>query len=200
MNILRTFAAGKAYAPQGKRAPQGRLMPAQRDEPSAPPQAEDDTLPHAKDGATPHVDIALRAIGRLVPALWAGHEPSLRGGRTDRAAGRVYGSGAQADCRGRRGRRPLHIFFTCPLSLVTLCCVRGMAAVVSGHYGQTRGPEYGPSGTPAPACPCCLLLITPPVRADVDIRLYKPLTTSHSPLSRAKIFPHPPLTRGRGMI
>ena len=36
-------------------------MPAQRDEPSAPPQAEDDDTPA-------RIEIALRAIGRLVSA------------------------------------------------------------------------------------------------------------------------------------
>ena len=39
-------------------------MPAKRDKPSAPPQAENDTLML--------VEIALRAIGRLVPAVRRG--------------------------------------------------------------------------------------------------------------------------------
>ena len=45
-------------------------MPAQRDEPSAPPQAE--------NGTQVLIEIALRAMVRLVPAVEAGHEPSLR--------------------------------------------------------------------------------------------------------------------------
>ena len=39
-------------------------MPAKRDEPSAPPQAENDTRML--------IEIALRAIGRLVPAVRRG--------------------------------------------------------------------------------------------------------------------------------
>ncbi|MBR6413907.1 MAG: hypothetical protein IKS21_04775 [Oscillospiraceae bacterium] len=39
-------------------------MPAKRDEPSAPPQAENDTQTR--------IEIALRAIGRLVPAVRRG--------------------------------------------------------------------------------------------------------------------------------
>ena len=47
-------------------------MPAQRDEPSAPPEAEIDE----RRG----IEVALRATGWLVPAFGAGHEPSLRCG------------------------------------------------------------------------------------------------------------------------
>ena len=48
-------------------------MPAQRDEPSAPPEAENDDERRG-------IEVALRATGWLVPAFGAGHEPSLRHG------------------------------------------------------------------------------------------------------------------------
>ncbi len=47
-------------------------MPAERDEPPAPPQAENDE----RQG----IDVAPWATGWLVPAFGAGHEPSLRCG------------------------------------------------------------------------------------------------------------------------